>query len=606
MKLSLVGKLLLRLGGFHVSFNMIAFVLLLTATGLMLFISILSFRSKHLIVARYSGLVMIAASFYSLGYAFEFVSMDLESITFWLKVEYIGIPFIATLWLLLVIHFTGFHQHVKKWIPLLFVIPVLTLIFHYTNDSHHLFYKDMTLISSEDMTVVETSKGPWYWVHILYTYLQAIVGIILFSIMYLRSNPRKRMQILLMMMGVLAPFVANLVYLSGSSSVPLDFTPLGFVLTGYFYIRGIYRFNMLQLVPTALQNVFDHMNDGVLIFDKQQNLTEINPAAMELLNWGNVENDFFYKGKELFNDFPEVLNLLRQTKNGECLITIKTKHGEKFLNVKMSLLVDSRNQTKGRIFLINDMTEITLNQERLLKNATQIAEFSSFKDKLFTVVAHDIRDPLAMLVNLTDILEEELEEAESESMEVFLEVSEQVKGTYLMVEKLLDWYRSQNGNLHFSPLAWKASSMVEHALIAMQHRLELKKIQIKLDLDNDLTVFADKEMMDLVFRNLLSNAIKYSPLSGDIRISSSLVHDKVRFVISDDGPGIDDKIAENLFRKVSVLTSDESTIDKGSGLGLYLSTDFVELNNGEIGFESVKEKGSSFYITLPQKEWKSV
>lgn len=113
-----------------------------------------------------------------------------------------------------------------------------------------------------------------------------------------------------------------------------------------------------------------------------------------------------------------------------------------------------------------------------------------------------------------------------------------------------------------------------------------------------------KEMMDLVFRNLLSNAIKFSPLGGEIRISSSLHHEKVRFVISDDGPGIDDNIAENLFRKVSVLTVEESNMEKGTGLGLYLSRDFVELNNGEIGFESVLGTGSSFYITLPQKEWK--
>lgn len=588
------------------SFNLIAFVLLLTATGLMLFIAFLSFKSRHLIAARFSGLVMIASSFYSLGYAFEFVSMDIESIKFWLKVEYVGIPFISTLWLLLVIHFTGFHQHLKKWVPLLFVIPVLTLIFHYTNDLHHLFYKNMTLISNGDLTVIETVKGPWYWVHILYNYLQALAGMTLFSILYLKSSPRKRMQILLMMLGVLAPFVANLFYVLGSFSFPLDFTPLGFVLTGYFYIRGIYRFNMLQLVPTALQNVFEHMNDGVLIFDKHQKLTEINPAAMELLHWGNFETDLFYQGMELFNEFPEVLKLLSQTQNGECLIIIKNGPDEQFLNVKMSILYDSRNEAKGKILLIRDMTEITLNQDRLLKNATQIAEFSTFKDKLFTVVAHDIRDPLAMLVNLTDILEEELEEAESESMDVFLEVSEQVKGTYLMVEKLLDWYRSQNGNLLFSPLAWKASSMVEHALIAMQHRIELKKIQINLEMENDLTVFADKEMMDLVFRNLLSNAIKFSPMFGEIRISSSQCNDKVRFVISDDGPGIDDKIAENLFRKVSVLSSEESNIEKGSGLGLYLSNDFVELNNGEIGFESVSGKGSSFYITLPQKEWKPV
>ena len=192
------------------SFNTIAFLLLLTATGLMLFIAFLSFKSKHLITARYSGLVMIAASLYSFGYAFEFVSVDIESIKFWLKVEYVGIPFISTLWLLLVLHFTGFYQYVQKWVPLLFVIPILTLIFHYTNDVHHLFYKEMTLFRNDDLTVVETVKGPWYWVHILYNYLEALVGLTLFALMYVKSGQRQRMQILMMAVIILYMLVEEI------------------------------------------------------------------------------------------------------------------------------------------------------------------------------------------------------------------------------------------------------------------------------------------------------------------------------------------------------------------------------------------------------------
>lgn len=117
------------------------YVYILDITCLMLFISYLSFRKRQLSIARYSALVMLCASFYSLGYAFEMISTNLDSVKLRLKIQYIGIPFISTFWFILVIHFTGHQALLKKWVLLLFfVIPVLTLLFHYKNDIHHFFY----------------------------------------------------------------------------------------------------------------------------------------------------------------------------------------------------------------------------------------------------------------------------------------------------------------------------------------------------------------------------------------------------------------------------------------------------------------------------------
>jgi hypothetical protein len=194
------------------SLDKYVFVILIAATCLMMFISFLSFRKRQMPVAKYTALVMLAASFYSLGYAFEIISTDLESVRFWLKIEYIGIPFISTFWFILVIYYTGHQAILKKRVKLLFfLVPILTLFLHYTNDFHHLLYKDIQLDNNNlNLSGTILIRGSWYWVHIFYNYLQAIVGMALFIAMYLKSMPIVRKQIMILLLGAAAPFLAKI------------------------------------------------------------------------------------------------------------------------------------------------------------------------------------------------------------------------------------------------------------------------------------------------------------------------------------------------------------------------------------------------------------
>jgi hypothetical protein len=136
-------------------------------------------------------------------------STNLDHAKFWLKVQYIGIPFITTFWLILVMIYTGHQTLLKRWvIQLLFVIPFLTLIFHYTNDIHHLFYRDILFEpSSSNLSAILLFKGPWYWVHISYLYLEAAFGMGLFVRMYSKAMPIVRKQVVMLILGAAAPLV---------------------------------------------------------------------------------------------------------------------------------------------------------------------------------------------------------------------------------------------------------------------------------------------------------------------------------------------------------------------------------------------------------------
>jgi signal transduction histidine kinase len=290
------------------------------------------------------------------------------------------------------------------------------------------------------------------------------------------------------------------------------------------------------------------------------------------------------------------------SENSEIPISLKIKEEIRYFNLKISIIYD-KDQTKlGKMVIFSDTTQVTVYQEKLLSNAKQLTELSAFKDKLFTVVAHDIRDPLALLVSLTELLEEELKNVGNENLHIFQEVSGQVKNTYMLVENLLDWFRSQTGKIIFSPLVWGLDSIIQQAVNTLKIRADMKGIQISSHVDDQMLVFADKEMMDLVLRNLLSNAIKFTEVGGRIDIQAERDDGQIIISVRDTGVGVDEEIAETLFDEFQQKSCSGTEGEKGTGLGLYLSAKFVHINSGDIRFESVTGQGSTFIFTLPAKE----
>jgi signal transduction histidine kinase len=579
------------------------FTLLLAATCLMLFISYLSFRKRNLPIAKPSALMMLAASFYSFGYAFEIMSTSLESIKFWLKVEYIGIPFISTLWFIHAIQFTGHQAILKRWVAaLLFLIPILTLVLLFTNDMHHLFYRELQVDFYSIIPTVYSLKGPWYWVHISYNYIQAAVGMALFVIMFLKAVPNIRKQIMTMVLGAAAPWVFNIVYLIEVFGLDVDLTPLGFTLTGLFYVWGIYRLNLLRLAPIALQKAFETMRDGVIFLDNDNKIMDFNQAAGDVFEGLHDAKGNTGSAQNVFSNDPELLAKIIVMENSDSRVSIHRKNETRYYQLKVSILYDNSQAALGKMLIFNDITEVIDYQEKLLSSVNQLAELNAFKDKLFTVVAHDIRDPLAVLVNLTELLEEELETAESENIEIFHEVSGQVRNTFILVENVLDWFRSRKGKITYNPLVWDLAVIVQRAVHSEQARSDSKEIRIISEIQDEIQVFADKELLGLVLRNLLSNAIKFTNIGGKIYIGAVKDGERVIISVRDTGVGVASDIAKNLFRDLQEAPSLGTKGEKGTGLGLFLSKEFIRVHSGDIWFESIQGQGSTFFFSLPIKE----
>lgn len=575
-------------------------VTLFLATALMVFVSFLSYRKRHLPVAKTMILIMLAAACYSLGYAFEVLSRSLNDVKLSLQIEYLGIPFVTTLWLFQVIQFTGTAARYRKQLALvLFIVPAAVFFLHLTNDWHHLVYERYILNESNSVPLYTTVKGPWYKVHTVYNYSVLLCGMLLFIPMYWRALPIVRKQIAVLLLGAVAPMMFNLFFWSGLN---VDLTPFGFAVSGIAYVWGILRFNLLRLTPLAMAKVFETIRDGVILFDYEDQIVSYNKAAEKVLPELKLPKRYPVDMGEVLSESPELLERIRAASDGDERFPFHRfqANRNKHYNCSLSLIYDSGSVLIGKILMFNDITEMKESEARLRENARQLSELNAFKDKLFTVVAHDIRDPIALLVSLTELLGDELTAADFEHAELVRELKGQVQSTFHLVENLLDWYRSQKGKVVFRPLGWNLQQVVRQALLLSGTKAGMKQIRMSERIDDKLTVKADKEMLDLILRNLLSNAIKFTGIGGVIEIGAVLEGDQIIVSVSDNGAGIDDQTSELLrleepFLKVMVNGEDSEDMR----FGLALIREFVRIHGGSLWFESEPGVGTTFSFTLP-------
>lgn len=243
-------------------------------------------------------------------------------------------------------------------------------------------------------------------------------------------------------------------------------------------------------------------------------------------------------------------------------------------------------------FLAVFVTDIT----DLKESEKKLAAANKIKDKLFSIISHDLRSPLNSLFSLIEIVEKELI-TEQELRACLTDLTKSVTSVSQLLENLLQWSRSQIENQTIQPKTFSLREVIENNFNLLRKQAEQKQIQLFSD-DTDVLVFADKNTIDLVVRNLLSNALKFSNFNSKIEV---IVEAKDKFAnisIKDYGIGIPDGILHKLLREELVSTQGTGK-EKGTGLGLMLCREFVEKNGGKLNIISQEGKGSIFSFTIP-------
>jgi len=244
-------------------------------------------------------------------------------------------------------------------------------------------------------------------------------------------------------------------------------------------------------------------------------------------------------------------------------------------------------------------TEIARQNQMLAMQKNTLEELNQTKDKLFSVIGHDLRGPIANMRSIFDMVLEDEFTDRKELFDVMKVLRDKTCDTHNLLENLLYWSRSQQGRITPNQGVVDLSELVEDSLDLIKADAKAKGIDMEIKMEGAVLSYCDADMINLVLRNLLSNAIKFTPSGGRIILEIEQNDQNIKVAVRDTGVGIPEENIPKLFDKETYFTTYGTNKEKGSGLGLNLCREFVEANSGNIAVDSQQGKGSVFYFTLP-------
>lgn len=359
----------------------------------------------------------------------------------------------------------------------------------------------------------------------------------------------------------------------------------------------------LAVSEEKYRKIFENIQDIYYRTDQEGIVTEISPSIEKYYGYkrenvlGKPATSFyFYK-----DDRDHIIAALtRDHAVTDFEVKLKSNTSELlYASVNARLIIED-GEVVGSEGSIRDISLRKLQENELTSLNTELKALNNHREKLLSVVGHDLRNPVAASLKLTELALMDLDSTSKEELVEYLsKVKEGLNNANELLEDLLRWAKNQFDSMDFNPVQICDIQLQVHTCLArLRPMAEAKNLELTETIDEDLEVHADKDMLDTVIRNLVSNAIKFTS-KGEVNISAHRRKKDTLFCISDTGKGISKEVILQLFNKSSHYTSYGTSGEKGTGLGLELCRDFVEKHHGKIWVESREGCGSKFYFTIP-------
>lgn len=248
------------------------------------------------------------------------------------------------------------------------------------------------------------------------------------------------------------------------------------------------------------------------------------------------------------------------------------------------------------------MSDRKVSEAKLKEYTEKLKELNAIKDRYFSIIAHDLRNPFTSLRGITAIMQNKLENKQYDELDEYVKMLDTAtERTHELLENLLEWslIHIEDG-ISFAPKRLQLAKLIYNITLLQANSLESNKINLNIDVAENIYLQADRNMVETILRNLLSNAMKFTPDGGNIRITAELPEpNMVKVSVADSGMGIKPENIDKLFRIETNYSTYGARHEKGTGLGLILCREFVERHGGRIWVESEEGKGSTFNFTLP-------
>ncbi|SFF28327.1 ATP-binding protein [Sunxiuqinia elliptica] len=284
-------------------------------------------------------------------------------------------------------------------------------------------------------------------------------------------------------------------------------------------------------------------------------------------------------------------------------------------NMQQKELLNSSKNIQGYLYLIIGLVILflailfyLLREEKILARKLQekteeLKKSNTSKDRFFSIIAHDLKNPFNALVSYTSLLRSEFDSFTKEELsQIITDLSDATEQGFALLENLLFWTRSQTNRIKVYKTFFNLKSVVDNVVSLATPNLVAKSQRVELDIDDSLQVFADKDMIATVVRNLIFNSIKFSYPDSVIRVNAKKIGENIQVSVIDQGIGIDAEKQHKFFNYEENTSSPGTAGETGSGLGLVICREFIEKNDGMVWLESEPGKGATFRFSIPHVE----
>ncbi len=489
--------------------------------------------------------MMAAAAEWALAGALENAVPDVASKILFSKLSYLGIVTITPLFLLFCLGYSQQNRLLQsRWKPLIWAVPALVIVLVFTNEWHGLIWPSVTPVSDAPGAILRYAHGPGALAEVAYSYALMLAGSIFLLDFIVHSFKRFWLPATTVMMGVAAPWIANILYGIGVNPFPgLDITPFAFAITGLFFVWAIFGQRLFDLVPVARETLIQVMPDGAVVLDGEGKVVEINPAARHILGLpGDVTApDIGHAGER----WPALARCFGSTTDAEEEVMIAGPAGAAWLEARASILHDAGGRLASRLVMLRDISKRKRAEEDLKSSNAALKREMAEKDlareelklslqekeMLLKEIHHRVKNNLQIVSSLLSLQTTNLDRSDPSA--ALRDSQSRIRSMALIHEKL---YMSHNlGHVDFAEYARSlaanlARSYASGAAVKMSTDME----KVLLDIDKAVPC-------GLIVNELVSNALKYAFRDGRTgEITISLVRDSGSYVLTvgDNGAGL--------------------------------------------------------------------
>ncbi len=352
---------------------------------------------------------------------------------------------------------------------------------------------------------------------------------------------------------------------------------------------------------------FNESPVSIVLTDTQGNIEFVNPKFSELTGYTFEEakgknTNILRTSRTPRQTFESLWETIQAGKTWSGEFINKKKNGEKYFEEAVIAPIKNAKQEIINYLAIKiDITQRKANEQLLEVRNAELTEINHTKDRLFSIIGHDLKGPIGNLKQLLEFINQDIERGDKESVQQIVKMSRETAETsFDFLENLLNWSRSQLNVIEPNPELFNITDLIKEVCQLNQSQVQQKKIELICEISKPIEVLADRDMISAVLRNLLSNSIKFTPIYGTIQIEVEEKSKEALLAIKDSGVGIEKDRQEKIFS----FTDNESTRgtagEKGTGLGLVLAKEFVLKNHGKIWVESEPDEGCTFFVSLPK------